>query len=59
VEIALDDVVFDIAFRQRAGPVGAGIVDDIELAVDIEDREYQVPHLDLERRTGRDVGSAA
>src|SRR5580692_11120804 len=59
VEIALDHVVLDIAFRQRAGAVGARIVGDVELAADIEYRERQILDLDLERGTGRHLVGAA
>ena len=47
VKIALDDVAFDIAFRQRAWPVGAGVVGHKELAVDVEHREDQVVFLNF------------
>src|SRR5580704_3525339 len=59
VEIALDHVVLDIAFRQRAGAVGAGIVGDVELAADVEHRQRQILDLDLERRAGRHLVGAA
>jgi hypothetical protein len=59
VEIALDYVTFDIALRQRTGPVGAGIVGDVEFAVDIEYRERQIVDLDLDGSAGRDLVGAA
>jgi hypothetical protein len=42
MEIAFDDVTFDVTFRQRTRPMGAGIVGHKELAVDVEHREDQV-----------------
>jgi hypothetical protein len=39
--------------------VGAGIVGDVEFAVDIEYRERQIVDLDLERSAGRDILCAA
>ena len=46
MEVALDNIVFDIALRQRARPVGAGVVGDVELAVEIEHRKHQIVDLD-------------
>ena len=39
--------------------MGAGVVGDVELAVDIEHRERQILDLDLERRAGRHLVGAA
>src|SRR5436190_14793302 len=46
VEIALDDVAIDIALVQQAGAVGAEIVGDVELAVQVEHGELQIVGLD-------------
>ena len=59
MEVALDHITFDIAFRQRAGPVGAKIVEHVELAVDVEDRDAQAFLLDLEGGADRDLVGAA
>jgi hypothetical protein len=59
VKIALDDVAFDIAFRQRARPVGAGIIGHKELAVDVEHREDQVVFLDSQSAAHVHVGGIA
>src|SRR5262249_23239446 len=59
VKIAFDDVALDIAFRQRAGTMRAGVVDDVELAVDVEYRQREIAALDLERGSGRYLADAA
>src|SRR5579862_4263113 len=59
VEIALDDVVFEIAFGERARSVGATIVGDKKLAVDVEYGKRQVAGLDLQRRPRRHIVGAA
>ena len=43
VEIAFDDVVFDIAFRQRTGPMRTGIVGDVEFAVELYTARMRSP----------------
>jgi hypothetical protein len=55
MKIALDDVTFDVAFRQRPRPVGAGIVGHEELAVDVEHREDQVISLDSQSAANVEV----
>jgi hypothetical protein len=59
MEIALDDVTFDVAFRQRTRPMGAGIVGHKELAVDVEHREDQVISLDSHGAANVYVGGIA
>ena len=59
MEIALDDVVLEIAFGQRARPVRAHVVGDEELAADVEHRQRQILNLDLERVAGGDLVGAA
>jgi hypothetical protein len=59
MEIALDDVTFDVTFRQRTRPMGAGIVGHEELAVDIEHGEDQVILLDLQSASNVHVGGVA
>jgi hypothetical protein len=59
VEIALDNVVFDVAFGKRAGTVRASIVSDVKFTTDIEYRERQIVDLDLDRGAGRNVVCAA
>src|SRR5262245_34625938 len=59
VEIALDHLALEEALRERARAVGAGIVGDIEIAVDVEHRKRQPRGLDLERAAGRNVCGAA
>src|SRR5262245_25323859 len=59
VERALDHVALDETFGEQARPVGAVVVDDVELAVQVEDCNRQVRRIDLQRGPGRDlVGSA-
>src|SRR4051812_2718334 len=52
VEVALDHVAVDEALRQRAGAVGAGVVGDVKLPVDIEDGDRHASRLDAERGSG-------
>jgi hypothetical protein len=59
VKIALDDVAFDVAFRQRARPVGTSVVGHEELAVDVEHREDQVVLLDSQSAARLHLGSIA
>src|SRR5262245_18268801 len=59
VERALDHVALDEAFGQQARPVGAVVVDDVELAVHVEDGDRQVRRIDLQRGPGRDLVGAA
>ena len=55
VEVALDAVAVDEAFRERPRTVRAGVVGDMELAVEIEDRDRQAVRFDLERLAAGDV----
>jgi hypothetical protein len=68
VEIALDDLAVDLAFGERAGPMRARVVGDIETPGQVEDGQHEVVVLDLQRtplrhlvgiaksNQGRDVG---
>ncbi len=47
VEIAFHNIAFDIAFRQRPGPVSAGVVHYVKFAIDIEYREHELAGFDL------------
>ena len=58
MEIALDNIVFDVAFRKRAGTVGTGIVGDVKFTADIEYREREIVDLDLDSSARRDVDGA-
>src|SRR5262245_50472806 len=55
VEVAFHHVVFDIALRQRAWPVGAIVIRDVELAADVEDRQHQPAGLDFQGGADGDV----
>src|SRR5262249_9572817 len=59
VEVALDHLALEETFRERARPMGAVVVGDIERPVYVEHGEREVPALDLERAAGRDLGAAA
>ena len=59
VEIALDHLALDVAFRERARPVRAQVVQHIEGAVEIEDGEHEAVRLDLLPRAFIDFGSLA
>src|SRR5262245_16441959 len=59
VKVALDDVTLDETFGEQAGAVRAGVVGDIELAVEIEHREREAARFDPERGAGRHLGGAA
>mgnify|MGYP006871771839 CR=1 FL=1 len=59
VEIALDDVAADAAFGQRTRPVGAGVVGDVEFAVEVEYGKDQTVLLDPYRATRGDLCAAA
>src|SRR5438067_5091649 len=59
VEIALDHVAIDIALRQRARTMGAHVVGDEKLAIDIEYRERQILDLDFQRSAGRHLAGGA
>jgi hypothetical protein len=48
VEVALHHIAVDIAFGQRARPVGAGVIGDVELSFDIENCDNYVSGLDPE-----------
>jgi hypothetical protein len=55
VKIAFDDISVDVPLRQRPRTVGAGVIGDIELAVDIENGHRQTGGFDPKRRTGGDL----
>src|SRR5262249_51799240 len=59
VKIALDDIVFDEAFRQRARAVRAVIVGHEEFAAEVEDGERQIVPLALEHGSIFHVASVA
>src|SRR5256885_7838588 len=59
VKIALDNVAIDKALRQRAGAMGAMIVGDVKLPVDIEHRKFEAGLLDLDRHARSHVGRGA
>src|SRR5207244_11227747 len=52
VEVALDHVAIDEAFRQRTWTVGAGVVSYVKPALDVEDGNRQPRRLDAERGSG-------
>src|SRR2546426_3053155 len=49
VEVALDHVAFDKSLRQRPRSVRAGVVGDVERAVDVVHRDRQTGRLDFPR----------
>ena len=55
VEVALDHVAIDEALRQRARTMGAGVIGDEELAVEIEDREREAGSFHFQRIAGGDL----
>src|SRR5260370_24159963 len=55
VEVALDHVALDVTLGQRARPMGALVIKDIELALDVKDRHRQSVFLNLEGGAGSDV----
>jgi hypothetical protein len=59
MKIALDDIVAQIAFCERTGPVGARVIGDEELPVDIEDGEHQASDLHLQGATLFDINRTA
>src|ERR1700738_2142866 len=59
VEIALDNIVLDIAFRQGARAVRAGIIGHKELAFDVKDGECEIITLDPQRTANFDIGCVA
>ncbi len=52
VEVAFDHIAVDEALRQRARPVRAGVVGDVELAIDVENGDGQPGRLDPQRGSG-------
>jgi len=52
VEVAFDHVTVDVALRQRTGAVGASIISNVKLPLDIEDGDRQPGRLDPERGAG-------
>ena len=59
VEIALDDVAVHFAFRQSAGTMRAGIVDDVVAIADFEDRDGKVSGGDLQAVAFGHIGRRA
>jgi hypothetical protein len=59
VEIALDNIVLDIAFRKGARAVRAGIIGHKELAFDVKDGECEIITLDPQRTANFDIGCVA
>src|SRR5262249_28254149 len=59
MKIALDDIVAQIAFCERAGPVGTRVIGDKELTVDIENGEHQASNFHLQGATLLDINRAA
>jgi hypothetical protein len=59
MKVALNNIVAQIAFCERAGPVGAGIVGDKELAADIENGEHQSCNFHLQGATPCHINCAA
>src|SRR5215510_10850936 len=58
VERTLDHVALDETFGEQARPVGAVVVDDVKLAVQVEDGDRQIRRIDLQRGPGRDLVGA-
>jgi hypothetical protein len=59
VKIALDHIALDIALGQGSGTMLAGIVGDIELALDVKHRKRQRARLDPQGGAlGNIVGAA-
>jgi len=59
MKIALDHILAQIALCERAGSVGARVIGDKKLTVDIEDGEHQAPNFYLQGATLRDINRAA
>jgi hypothetical protein len=59
MKIALDDIATQIAFSERARPVGARVIGDVVLAVDIENGEHQASNFHLQGATLLDIKRAA
>jgi hypothetical protein len=59
MKIALDDILAQIAFRERARPVGARVIGDEEFPVDIEDGEHQAADFHLQGATLLNINRAA
>jgi len=47
MKIALDDIIAQIAFGERARPMGARVIGDKVLTIDIENREHQASNFHL------------
>src|SRR5688572_11545484 len=56
VEVALDDVAVDFAFRQPPGPVCTCVVDDVISIADSEHGDDEVADRDLQALRIRDLG---
>ena len=52
VEVAFDHVAVDEAFRQGARAMGAGVIGDVKLAVNVEDGDRHPAGLDAECGSG-------
>jgi hypothetical protein len=59
VKRALHDVTLDIPFGQRPFAMGARILNSVEIAIDIEQRDWLVTLIDAQRLAGAELIDAA